>query len=152
MVEGRGSQERILSVRKGETGKTRRQGLFAPDRDAVSNGLSGLFSTVAVLQVSVLLPKELSLPAFPLKMCWLQSSSEWLTKSIKTVPKIMNGFKGECIISRVQQISIWYFQGSELSSGNGFWQLVSGRSRSNFLVYWMNWGSAVRLAWYLCFA
>lgn len=42
------------------------------------------------------------------------------------------GLKGECIIPQVQQISIRYFQGSELSSRYGHWQLVYGRSRSEF--------------------
>ena len=58
-----------------------------------SNGMDGLISTVTVAGVSVLLLKDLSLPAFSLTMCRLQSGSKWLTKSIKTVPKIMNGFE-----------------------------------------------------------
>ena len=58
-----------------------------------SSGMDGLISSVTAAEVATVLLKDLSLPAFSLKMCLLQSSPTWLTKSIKTVPKIMNGFE-----------------------------------------------------------
>lgn len=67
MVEDWGSQERILSVRKGETGRLEDRGYLPPDRDAFQQwaewpfqhcGCSQSISPAAEGAVSTSLPSE----------------------------------------------------------------------------------------------